>query len=666
MIRINKIEFSNYRQYKHISVSFPESSEYNLHVLRAKNGTGKTTFLNGILWCLYEHEHYLSNKDKALPVINDSLVEESSNNETLYVKVRITIYDDEKTLEFERVQPFYVAVDPLRKKKNAIGNQSKLTIVMTEKGKNSIVIEESNEVDSIVKQYFDEAIFDYYFFDGENLKSFFAKEKSKKIQESIFNISQVTLLKNASVHVNSMHVEKSRKASKIVESGNDYYSEQITLKETIDKLIKENEEIALNLPKWQQKVDDADSILLGHAPIKSNQEKRNSLEITLKRLKNEYNEFIERKNTFIREYLMYLSFYPRVKSTYDMIVRKEAEGNLPPNIDKEQVKKLLENHSKNCPVCNSVIDDKAILFLTELIDKLDVSSETSNYLMSIKATLENIIDKCLDYPTEKNTIIQSEKYYTTEMKKVELELDKISAFLSNYYDANTEKIDISKIEEERKYFRNLIINKTALKALNEREIKSNEDRLVQVEKLIEDLEARRNNKTLLNAQVALLRKINSIYDDIQKTIMDEMKKEIQQNTWRMFDSMIWKKNTFGSIGINNNYELTVYNLNQKEMTGSLSATEYMALAYAFTLAIHGASGKNCPLVVDSPLGRVSDENRANMASELLKVSKEKQIIMLFTPDEYSTEVSSIYDYNACSIRDIVLSEDESEVAKVGM
>ena len=129
--------------------------------------------------------------------------------------------------------------------------------------------------------------------------------------------------------------------------------------------------------------------------------------------------------------------------------------------------------------------------------------------------------------------------------------------------------------------------------------------------------------------------------------------------------MIWKRNTFGSLSINDSYEITVLNKAGNEMTGSLSATEYMALAYSFTLAIHEASGKNCPLVVDSPLGRVSDENRENMARELLEVSKEKQIIMLFTPDEYSEDVSKVYDGTIASIRDISLSSDESEVERVG-
>ena len=134
----------------------------------------------------------------------------------------------------------------------------------------------------------------------------------------------------------------------------------------------------------------------------------------------------------------------------------------------------------------------------------------------------------------------------------------------------------------------------------------------------------------------------------------------------IFDSMIWKTQTFGRLEINDDYIVSVYNINGKETIGSMSATELMALAYSFTFAIHKASGKNCPLIIDSPLGRVSDDNRINMANELLKVSKHKQIIMLFTPDEYSEDVRNLYDKEAGSVRDIKLSEDESEILEVGV
>lgn len=666
MILINKIEFENFRQYKNINIEFPKSDKFNLHVLRAKNGTGKTTLLNGILWCFYGREHYLSNEDKALPIINDSLVEKSSNGEELYVNVRISVNDEGKMLVFERKQLFVVAADPLRGKNNSIPSASKLSITVTENdSSNSNVIEDQIEVESIVKQYFDESIFDYYFFDGENLKSYFKKDKTDKIKDSIFNISQVTLLKTASQHIIGMATEKYRQSSKINSDDSSLLDDQINLKNKIDDLISENEKIEKDMPIWQEKVDDADSVLFGYAPVRNNQEKRTEYQRKLDKLQNEYKQFVDDRNAFIREYLVLLNYYPRFKSLFDLIIKKESDGNLPPNIDKTQVQNMLYNHVKNCPVCNNKIDDTAVNFLNSLLEKLDVSSETSNYLMSVKSSLEKLIERCEEYELEKDEILQTEKYLTDEITRVNKELDKISSFLANYSTDNS-TLDVSKIEKDRKYYQGLISSNTQKKAYNEKDINSYKDRLKDVEEQLETIVQKKSNKDILSKQVSILRTLSSNFDTVKDLIMKEIKNDIQKNTWNRFESMIWKTNTFGSVSINDNYEISVTNINGKEMTGSLSATEFMALAYSFTLAIHEASGKNCPLVVDSPLGRVSDDNRSNMANELLKVSMDKQIIMLFTPDEYSEEVRDVYDRNASTMRDIALSSDESQIEKVGV
>ena len=169
-----------------------------------------------------------------------------------------------------------------------------------------------------------------------------------------------------------------------------------------------------------------------------------------------------------------------------------------------------------------------------------------------------------------------------------------------------------------------------------------------------------NEHADIRKQLAVIDMLHGQFVKIKRHIMDEMKAEIEKTTWEIFDSMIWKRNTFGGIEISDEYDISVNNTDGIEMTGSLSATEQMALAYAFTLAIHRASGKNCPLVIDSPLGRVSDENRENMALALQKVSKDKQIIMLFTPDEYSEAVRQLYTGKA-EVRVLELSADESYV-----
>lgn len=164
-------------------------------------------------------------------------------------------------------------------------------------------------------------------------------------------------------------------------------------------------------------------------------------------------------------------------------------------------------------------------------------------------------------------------------------------------------------------------------------------------------------------ELNVLKKIGDGFTRVRDAIVNETKKEMQEQTWKTFSSMIWKKNTFGRISIDDQYNVAVYDTQGHIMTDSASATEAMALAYAFTLSVHLVSGKNCPLVIDSPLGRVSDENRVRMARALLEVAKDKQIIMLFTPDEFSKEVSDMYDKEA-TIRTLRLSADESVVEGV--
>ena len=667
MIRITKVEFENYRQYKSVNVSFDDSGEHDLHILKAQNGTGKTTFLNGILWCLYSHEHYLSDKDKALPIVNSSLVQESPEKTSLKVLVRITLSNDGEIIAFERVQMFHVTVNPLSGVKSAVPGSTTLKVIVTPVfgNGNTVVYEDEVEVQSLVKQYFDEAIYDYYFFDGENLKSYFSKGKSEKIKSSIYNISQVTLLSNAANHVRTMADERYRTASKLSkESGPDLIDQISALEAKIKKLEDENEEIDRCRPELKKRFDEADAALQGYAPIRLNIEKRSNLERELKELKEEFETFKTEKNEFIVTYLTLLNFYPRVKSTLDLIKEKQDKGTLPPNIDKEQIQRLLDDHAKSCPVCNGDLDAKAIDHLKKLLEQLDVSSATSNFLMEIKGSLETIVERCIRFPEKYKAILEKEKYYIDEITAKQKQADDISAFLAKYSD-ETGKVDVKKLEADRQAALDEMSADDRRKALNDSDIRRYSAELTQKLEEKKKQEEKNSKKDLLSKQVSALRELTTQFETVQRAIMDEIKKDIQEQTWRRFDAMIWKKKTFGELLINDSYEIAVYNMTKNEMTGSLSATEYMALAYSFTLAIHDASGKNCPLVVDSPLGRVSDKNRSNMATELLKVSKQKQIIMLFTPDEYSDEVKVIYDTNAASIRNIELSDNENEVERIG-
>lgn len=663
-VTITEIELKNYRQYKNTTISFSKNNESNLHVLKAKNGTGKTTFINSITWCLYGEEKYINNADKALNLPNEKTIKNTEENGFVEVSVRITLNDDDskKSIVFARKQRYRVNFNVLHKSKKTIQEPQKFTIAITNlfDAENSKIIDDPIECEQFVNTYFNKSIYDYYFFDGENLKNYFTKSKTETIQNSIFNISQVTLLENSKKRTNDLAIKKSRELNRKNPDEVNYYEEKNRLENEINAKIETNKKLETEIIKFSELKAKADDILNNYTPIKVQQKRKQELENYLNKNTKSLTELRNRQYAFIQDYMVLLRFYPRIKKTYEMICYKEAHKELPPNINKKEIKEIVDHHLKNCPVCNSEIDDDAIVYLQKLLDDTSVSTGTSHQLMLIKSSLEEMMEKTLKFKEEKDKLLNDEKTLKEEEKKYEKELAEIHSYLSNYSTDDLEK-DIAKAENDSKYYDEKIKEATTKISQNIAYNKRDRDRLNDVEKELDKEEAKRKEKDELAQQVKLLRKVTNTFDTIKQRIMLVVKNEIEKNTWRMFDAMIWKKHTFKSLTINDEYEISVLNMNNKEMIGSMSATEYMALAYSFTLAIHEASGKNCPLVVDSPLGRVSDENREKMANELLKVSKNKQIIMLFTPDEYSDEVRNIYENAAASIRELVLSEDESEI-----
>ena len=196
MILIEKIEFSNYRQYKNSKINFKNNGVYNMHILRAKNGTGKTTFLNGIVWCLYGKEYFLSDSSKALRIVNESAIQDANVDDIVEASVKITIVDDDnKRIVFDRSLSFKVVTEALTERKKALpitpSSIFKVSEIPINSSENSTIYESDEDTKNIVQQYFNEDIYSYYFFDGENLKNYFDSNNSEKVKNSILTLSQL-------------------------------------------------------------------------------------------------------------------------------------------------------------------------------------------------------------------------------------------------------------------------------------------------------------------------------------------------------------------------------------------------------------------------------------------------------------------------------------------
>ena len=107
------------------------------------------------------------------------------------------------------------------------------------------------------------------------------------------------------------------------------------------------------------------------------------------------------------------------------------------------------------------------------------------------------------------------------------------------------------------------------------------------------------------------------------------------------------------------YTISLINKMDYDCLGSLSAGERELLALAFTLGLHKVSGFDSPILIDTPVAKLSGKHRGNFGEILTKVSSEKQVILLFTPAEYSEEISINLDKNATSRNELKLSADET-------
>lgn len=496
-VTITKIELENYRQYKNVSLNFAKENDSNLHVLKAKNGTGKTTFINSITWCLYGEEKYINDADKALNLPNEKVIESTEENGSVNVIVRITLKDEDsnKVIVFTRKQRYRVNFDIINKSKKTLLEQTLFSIAITNlmSNGNSVIIDDPIECEQFVNTYFNKAIFDYYFFDGENLKNYFTKSKTETIQNSIFNISQVTLLENTKNRTNNLAVKKSRDLKRKNPSDINYFEEKVSLEKEILKRDKDNEKLEISINEYTEKRVKADEILNNYTPIQVQQKRKLDLEKELDKNTNELSELRNRQYEFIQEYMILLKFYPRIKKTYDMICYKEEHNELPPNINKKEIQEIIDKHLTNCPVCNSEIDDDAISYLQKLLDDTSVSTGTSHQLMKIKSSLETMLEEVSRFEDRKDKLLENEKVLHTERKEYEEELQDIHSYLSNYSTDNLEK-DIAQAEKDSIYFGEKIQEATTNISQNNAYNKRDRIRLEEIEKLLDKEEAKRKEK----------------------------------------------------------------------------------------------------------------------------------------------------------------------------
>jgi DNA sulfur modification protein DndD len=248
-----------------------------------------------------------------------------------------------------------------------------------------------------------------------------------------------------------------------------------------------------------------------------------------------------------------------------------------------------------------------------------------------------------------------------ESKAME-ELSVIKQKLSGHDDAQISFI-AKKHDEARKALDSLLLQIGSL----ERQLEDQKEKLATVRKDIENEAAsKEKSREALQRQrfaEATLNTARGMYENFSNQVREKVAEELNEE----FQSMIWKKNFFKPVQIDEDYRVLVSPKKfDVEWRNALSAGETACLAFAFSLTLSNVAGFSYPMVVDSPLGKLDEEVKEFVSSVLAKAleseidSEGKQILMLMTDSEYSSEVADAIAYMNPSVFEIIFDQDNAE------
>lgn len=633
-MKINNIKLQNYRQYKDVKVDFSTSENQNITIIQGSTGDGKTNFLNAITWCLYGKEKHLDKSSKGLDIYNTSTMEEAKPREIVKVGVQIELKDDEGTkiilargLSFEKTAENKI----MRITGSSIEPDGSVFKMIKYLNNEAEEIETPNYV---LGRMIPESIQEYFFFNGERLEDYFKEKSGEKIRSAVFRISQLFLLENAIEHLERKKTDFIRESGKLTPRAEEI---RIKLSEN-NELLKKNKKSLEELINFKSEAEknekDYSDKLRGVsvANIEDLETERNQIEKELEKTDEKINELENEKFDYLIEIAPLILTYEPIYKMKRLIDAKEDSGDIPPDYKRNFIDKLL---SKGECICGNNIKDEneGRKRVRKLLEECDKVTDICQELIEENREIAVIIKKINSFKIEQEN-------FSNKIRELENDRKIKSERLQIIH----ELIGKSNIEEIRLWEEKLTEYKNLKDSYKEQIILLNYQ-VEETKKIIAKENDEFEKELTKEKQFNELRKILTFCEEglkalesIKTEIMEDVRKEIETKTKEQFIDMMAHTITYKDINIDGNYNISVVHQSGQEGRGTLSQGEKQILAYAFTAALNSVSGFNVPIVIDTPLGRIAGKPRMNIINALPAYLGGRQLLLLVTDTEYTSEV----------------------------
>ena len=688
-IKITSIKLENYRQYfGNHNIIFPSRDE-GFSVIVGENGAGKSNILNAINWCFYQKEPHMD-KNESYSIVNEKYLESIENENIANMSVQVEIQKGDDKYRISRVlkiikNEYQYEDEVVKKRKMTDVHGYSLPVgceVIEQQSTSEILIKRSHEHDFhldrnadpyiLMNEILPESLSSYFILDGEFLEKFWSGIQRVKI--GVEQISQLYLLGSTLDHLKSfkkniplindrdidMLTTKIRNLNYYEDSQDDRGIEAFTgeIRYGFNPEIDENEYYhARGQPRIDDIEEDIKKMQIKAEEI-AKQFGSSNIEI-VKQLNNEHNEVTinyehlsHQLDNVEKEYhtslisnspLFFLK--SAIEYSIQLVDDIREKGKLPYEAKKIFTNDLLE---RGTCICNNNLESK-IIKNTETNDariqvmkvrdhmegdqSLDVSVSMKFYFEEkLLGNYQEFTMNAFDIPRKNYSKLKN------ETEKNNKKLKEINMKLQNIGNA-----EIEELTKNHKYIIELMRSKVTEIGDIKSKIKTNT-------KNIRDLESERRKLLGKNAkhkkiehEQTIWNRMFEIFDDTYNELKQEIKDEVQQKTMEIFLTTMYKEEQFEKFVIKDNFEVELLDPKHNSILGSLSAGESLFLALSFISAIRNVTGFKFPLVIDTPLGKVSGTPRYLLSKALPKYLPDEQIIFLATDTEFLNPDKNVHN-----------------------
>ncbi len=630
---LDYICMKNFRQYRDTKIEFARSSSANITIIQGANGAGKTNILNALTWCLFGEEYHMDSKYKGLPIVNADALDESKKG-VILTSVEVQFVDDNgKKILISRT----INYRELNGKLVEFPGTHAPPCIMLQTGRDWGYPTYGEDAQFRINSLISKEIEEYFFFDGERMDDYFKEKSGAEIQDAVFQISQLELFVKLIDHLSKRKnefVKQTKGLSPEVQSIQD----ELEIHER--SLVVDKEK----LEELKQKKNEAEQLehhfseLLQNSSIehvKGLEAQRVLLDAEINRLQNEIKDLEDDRIEALHSAMPTILAYSPLLKTKLLIEGKREAGLIPPMYKTIFIKDLL---NKDRCICRSDISEKdeyssARRRNVEAFLEEGELSEMSSELIEVNVRIQEMLEKIKSFPDDIRTLEKRLESLEDDKKEKNERIDTISQQIKQ-----TNLKEIESWEDQKQKFAkerdscSMEIGRWGL-IIDQRTNK------------IRSLDSKRKQEIKKQAKYDNLNNLLAFCDDGVKcaeetkdVIMKEVKKQVEKKASEQFLALIWKKNTYKGLTIDDNYNISVPYVDGREALGTLSAGERQVCALSFMAALNSVSGFKIPIIIDTPLARISREPRKNIAENLPNYLGGTQLTLLVTEEEYTKEV----------------------------